>query len=119
MSFKCWMCGGQILIHPCSHVAHVFRSKSPYKFLESETPSVTIFRNFRRVALVWLDEYKELIYAVNPDIRLIDGGDVSSRLELRQRLHCSSFRDYLNMFQFKNFPPTHRWIGSVRQFSKE
>ncbi len=119
ISFKCWMCGGQILIHPCSHVAHVFRDKSPYKFLESETLFVTIFRNYRRIAAVWMDEYKELIYAVNPDIRLIDGGDISSRIQLRQSLNCSSFRDYLNKFQFRNFPFTHRWIGSVRLFYNE
>ncbi|UJR29867.1 hypothetical protein I4U23_017415 [Adineta vaga] len=113
MSFKCWMCGGRILIHPCSHVAHVFRKETPYKFLEHESIFVTIFKNYKRVALVWLDEYKELIYAVNPDIKRLDGGDVSSRLELRAKLNCSSFRTYLDMFKLKNFPFDHRFIGSI------
>ena len=114
MSFKCWMCGGRIVIHPCSHVAHVFRKETPYKFLDSESVFVTIFKNYKRVALVWLDEYKQLIYAVNPDIKRLPGGDVSERLELRQRLNCSSFRSYLQRFQLKNFPLNPRFIGSVR-----
>ncbi|CAF1000536.1 unnamed protein product [Rotaria magnacalcarata] len=113
MSFKCWMCGGRILIHPCSHVAHVFRKETPYKFLESESVFVTIFKNYKRVALVWLDEYKQLIYAVNPDIKRLNGGDVSDRLQLRQKLNCSSFKDYLKMFQLRNFPFNHRFIGTI------
>ena len=113
MSFKCWMCGGKILIHPCSHVAHVFRRETPYKFLESESIFATIFKNYKRVALVWLDEYKQLIYAVNPDIKRLNGGDVSDRLQLRQTLNCSSFRAYLQRFKFRNFPFNHRYIGSV------
>ncbi|CAF1339293.1 unnamed protein product [Adineta steineri] len=113
MSFKCWMCGGRILIHPCSHVAHVFRKETPYKFLEHESIFVTIFKNYKRVAAVWLDEYKHLIYAVNPDIKNLDGGDVSDRLELRERLNCSSFKSYLQMFKLKNFPFNHRYIGSI------
>ena len=113
MSFKCWMCGGRILIHPCAHVAHVFRKETPYKFLESESVFVTIFKNYKRVALVWLDEYKQLIYAVNPDIKRLNGGDVTDRLELRRKLNCSSFKSYIQMFQLKNFPFNHRYIGSV------
>ena len=113
MSFKCWMCGGKILIHPCSHVAHVFRKETPYKFLESENIFVTIFKNYKRVALVWLDEYKQLIYAVNPDIKRLNGGDVSDRIALRQNLKCGTFKDYLQMFQLKNFPFNHRFIGTV------
>jgi hypothetical protein len=36
MTSKCRMRGGRILIHPCSHIAHVFRKETPYKFFEFE-----------------------------------------------------------------------------------
>ena len=81
--------------------------------LNSESVFVTIFKNYKRVALVWLDEYKQLIYAVNPDIKRLNGGDVSDRIKLRQSLNCSSSKDYLKLFQLKNFPFNYRYIGSV------
>jgi polypeptide N-acetylgalactosaminyltransferase len=107
------MCGGRILIHPCSHIAHVFRQEILYKFFESESIFVRIFENYKCVALVWLDEYKQLIYAINSDIKRLNGGDVSDRLQLRQKLNCSSFKHYLEMFQLKNFPFNYRFVGSV------
>lgn len=40
---------------PCSHVGHIFRKRSPYKWL----PGVNVVKkNAIRVAEVWLDDYK-------------------------------------------------------------
>uniref|UniRef100_A0A671QLG8 Polypeptide N-acetylgalactosaminyltransferase 5 n=1 Tax=Sinocyclocheilus anshuiensis TaxID=1608454 RepID=A0A671QLG8_9TELE len=63
ISFKIWMCGGEIEIIPCSRVGHIFRGDNPYKFPKDRVK--TVERNLARVAEVWLDDYKELFYAQN------------------------------------------------------
>jgi polypeptide N-acetylgalactosaminyltransferase len=46
---------GTLLTAPCSHVGHIFRKRSPYKWL----PGVNVVKkNSIRVAEVWLDDYK-------------------------------------------------------------
>uniref|UniRef100_A0A8B9F3Q2 Polypeptide N-acetylgalactosaminyltransferase 5 n=1 Tax=Amazona collaria TaxID=241587 RepID=A0A8B9F3Q2_9PSIT len=60
ISFKVWMCGGEIEIVPCSRVGHIFRNDNPYSFPKDRVR--TVERNLARVAEVWLDEYKELFY---------------------------------------------------------
>ncbi|CAI9604557.1 unnamed protein product, partial [Staurois parvus] len=60
ISFKIWMCGGEIEIIPCSRVGHIFRNDNPYSFPKDRVK--TVERNLARVAEVWLDEYKEIFY---------------------------------------------------------
>ena len=56
LSFKTWMCGGTLEIVPCSHVGHIFRKRSPYKW---RTNVNVVVRNSVRLAEVWLDDYKK------------------------------------------------------------
>uniref|UniRef100_H2ZQ03 Glycosyltransferase 2-like domain-containing protein n=1 Tax=Ciona savignyi TaxID=51511 RepID=H2ZQ03_CIOSA len=86
MSFRVWMCGGRIEILPCSHVGHVFKSRSPHS-----VPSDVVMRNKRRVADVWLDDYRSLFFKRTPGALKADSGNITSRVQLRDRLECKPF----------------------------
>lgn len=48
-------------------------------------------KNYRRVAEVWMDEYKEFLYKRRPQYRSIDAGDMSEQLAIREKLKCKPF----------------------------
>ena len=55
-----WMCGGQLEIHPCSHVGHIFRKKSPYSW--GPSGGSVLKKNSIRLAEVWMDDYKQYYF---------------------------------------------------------
>ncbi|XP_033639196.1 polypeptide N-acetylgalactosaminyltransferase 13-like [Asterias rubens] len=112
LSFKLWMCGGKLEFVPCSHVGHVFRKKSPYHF-----PPGTNYvnRNNKRLAEVWLDEYKHFYYRISPVVAKTDPGDLTDRLQLREKLQCKSFKWYLeNVYPESSWPVDYKSMGEIR-----
>uniref|UniRef100_A0A672M053 Polypeptide N-acetylgalactosaminyltransferase n=1 Tax=Sinocyclocheilus grahami TaxID=75366 RepID=A0A672M053_SINGR len=93
ISFRIWMCGGQLLIVPCSRVGHIFRKRRPYG---SPGGQDTMAHNSLRLAHVWMDDYKEQYFALRPELRNRDYGDISERVAIRKRLQCHSFKWYLD-----------------------
>ena len=112
-SFRVWQCGGVVEIVTCSHVGHVFRKSTPYKF-PGGTATV-INHNSRRVAEVWMDEYKDFFYAMNQNAKSIALGDIAERLAVREKLGCKSFKWYLeNIYPESILPIEFKSIGDIK-----
>ncbi|XP_032517064.1 putative polypeptide N-acetylgalactosaminyltransferase 9 isoform X1 [Danaus plexippus] len=116
LSFKTWMCGGTLEIVPCSHVGHIFRKRSPYKW---RTGVNVLKKNSVRLAEVWLDDYSKYYYQrVGNDKG--DYGDISGRKELREKLKCKSFDWYLkNIYPELFIPGESVAHGEIRNIGFE
>uniref|UniRef100_A0A915DYF9 Ricin B lectin domain-containing protein n=1 Tax=Ditylenchus dipsaci TaxID=166011 RepID=A0A915DYF9_9BILA len=112
ISFRVWMCGGSLEIHPCSRVGHVFRKQTPYTF-PGGTATV-IHHNAARTAEVWMDDYKAFFYSMVPAARNVDAGDVTARKALRTNLQCKSFKWYLEtIYKEAPVPAEYYSIGQI------
>lgn len=113
MSFRVWMCGGQVFIVTCSRVGHVFRKTSPYSWPGGVARIIN--HNTQRIVEVWMDEYKEFFYKINPAVKSTSYGDVTARKEMRERLKCKSFRWYLeNVYPESQMPVDYFALGEIR-----
>ncbi|XP_013872153.1 polypeptide N-acetylgalactosaminyltransferase 13 isoform X5 [Austrofundulus limnaeus] len=113
MSFRIWQCGGSLEIVTCSHVGHVFRKATPYSF-PGGTGQV-INKNNRRLAEVWMDDFKDFFYIISPGVMRVDYGDVSSRKVLRGALKCKPFSWYLeNIYPDSQIPRRYYSLGEIR-----
>uniref|UniRef100_A0A8C5VQG4 Polypeptide N-acetylgalactosaminyltransferase n=1 Tax=Microcebus murinus TaxID=30608 RepID=A0A8C5VQG4_MICMU len=104
ISFKVWMCGGRMEDIPCSRVGHIYRKYVPYKV----PAGVSLARNLKRVAEVWMDEYAEYIYQRRPEYRHLSAGDVAAQKRLRSSLNCKSFKWFMTKIAWdlpKFYPP--------------
>ncbi|XP_061154767.1 polypeptide N-acetylgalactosaminyltransferase 10-like [Syngnathus typhle] len=104
ISFKVWMCGGRMEDIPCSRVGHIYRKYVPYKV----PGGVSLARNLKRVAEVWMDEYADYIYRRQPEYRHLSAGDMTAQKELRRRLGCKNFKWFMSEVAWdlpEHYPP--------------
>uniref|UniRef100_A0A8D3AEC3 Polypeptide N-acetylgalactosaminyltransferase n=1 Tax=Scophthalmus maximus TaxID=52904 RepID=A0A8D3AEC3_SCOMX len=104
ISFKVWMCGGRMEDIPCSRVGHIYRKYVPYKV----PGGISLAKNLKRVAEVWMDEYAEYVYQRRPEYRHLSAGDMTAQKELRSRLNCKNFKWFMSEVAWdlpKHYPP--------------
>ncbi|XP_040038065.1 polypeptide N-acetylgalactosaminyltransferase 10 isoform X2 [Gasterosteus aculeatus] len=116
ISFKVWMCGGRMEDIPCSRVGHIYRKYVPYKV----PGGISLAKNLKRVAEVWMDEYGEYVYQRRPEYRHLSAGDMTAQKELRNRLNCKTFKWFMSEVAWdlpKHYPmvepPAAAW-GEIR-----
>lgn len=139
------MCGGEMYDSPCSRVGHVYRDFSPssddtlkdYQIYKVSFLSINLIcyfnkniecfiKNFKRVAEVWMDEYKEYLYQRQPYVyQQTDPGDLTERKKLRENLKCKSFKWFMEEIAFdlvEKYPPVEppdHANGTIRSLSNQ
>ncbi|XP_041359089.1 putative polypeptide N-acetylgalactosaminyltransferase 10 [Gigantopelta aegis] len=97
LSFKIWQCGGKMVDIPCSRIGHIYRKFVPYN---SGGNGNYYYRNMRRVADVWMDEYIEFLIMRRPFLKTVDSGDISQQRAIRKRLKCKPFKWFMTEIAF-------------------
>ncbi|XP_030373050.1 N-acetylgalactosaminyltransferase 6-like isoform X2 [Scaptodrosophila lebanonensis] len=111
LSFKIWMCGGELYEVPCSRVAHISRDSHLHLYKRKNSPSSVynyLYKNNKRVVEVWMDDYKKFLYQRHKEYIGIDPGDLTKQRALRSKLKCKSFKWYLKNVAFdvvNRYPP--------------
>ncbi|XP_030371943.1 polypeptide N-acetylgalactosaminyltransferase 8 [Scaptodrosophila lebanonensis] len=96
LSLKLWLCGGRILEVPCARVGHLFRHGDyQVRYTQRNNERKAIERNYKRIAEVWLDEYKDKLYANVPSLTYARAGPLKTQRALRERLQCKPFKWFL------------------------
>ncbi|KAJ8297612.1 hypothetical protein KUTeg_024143 [Tegillarca granosa] len=104
LSFKIWQCGGMMVDAPCSRIGHIYGRHSPF---DHDGKGNFVDKNYKRVAVVWMDEYAEYLYKRRPKCRTVDPGDVSEQKKIREKLNCKPFSWFMKevAFDLQNYYP--------------
>ncbi|XP_048733058.2 polypeptide N-acetylgalactosaminyltransferase 1-like [Ostrea edulis] len=94
MAWRVWMCGGRLVHLPCSHLGHIARAQ-PYSFPGGRR-TIEVY-NYKRAVEVWVDpEYRSFIYDHFEEMKAIDAGDLSPRIQLKNNLQCKNFTWFID-----------------------
>lgn len=94
LSFKLWLCADGLYEVPCSRVSHTFRLINPARVSNDDF----VGKNFKRLAEVWLDEYKQFVYNRDPQrFEKLDPGDLSKPKAVHEKLKCKPFRYFMEV----------------------
>lgn len=93
---------------PCSRVGHCFRNHYAYREnIDFDYEA----HNFKRVAEVWLDDFKEYLYKSDPKrFAKIDPGDLTKAKAVKKSLNCKPFKymiDQIMPDMLERFPLTN------------
>jgi polypeptide N-acetylgalactosaminyltransferase len=103
--FRTWLCGGRVEYLPCSHVAHMYRQ---HRYSEKSKGKGGYRWNMDRLVELWMDDYKKFYYQGIEKHEVVYG-DLTERLQLKERLKCKPFKWYIdNVFPRLNEIPKKR-----------
>lgn len=91
LSFKVWLCGGELVHVTCSRIGHITRSQ-PY--LQENRLDIEMF-NYKRVVKVWMDEYIAYVYDNYPSMKKMKVGNLI-RQQKERRKHCKPFSWFMD-----------------------
>ncbi|XP_070509541.1 N-acetylgalactosaminyltransferase 4-like [Chironomus tepperi] len=95
LSLKLWLCSGGIFTVPCSRIVHLSKQFSAYR--DTGDKSDFVGRNLKRVAEVWLDDYKQYFYRNEPErYSKIDAGNLTEQFKRKEMLKCKPFKYFLD-----------------------
>ncbi|CAD6185997.1 unnamed protein product [Caenorhabditis auriculariae] len=93
LSLKVWLCGGRVLVAPCSRIGHVFRMRRPYT---SKPGMDTALYNAVRVAKTWLGDHEKYFIKARPKGAKIMFGDISENVQLKEKLQCKDMKWFID-----------------------
>lgn len=91
--WRVWMCGGHLLHFPCSRLGHIARFQ-PYSFPGGRRHIEAY--NYKRAMDVWMEpNHKKFVYDHYPEMENMDVGDLTERLQIKEKLQCKNFTWFL------------------------
>jgi polypeptide N-acetylgalactosaminyltransferase len=106
-SLRTWLCGGEIMFAKEAQVAHMWRKPDdPRTNQQYYVPPGSAQRNRLRAAKAWFSEFAVKVNDypnLYPDMKDNAGnpwyGDLTSILEIKEKLQCQDFAWFLNRFK--------------------